>query len=556
MKTTTTFDTITATFAQYEKDVAAVLANLDRTSPAPLIRQLQNSRAADQVARANPATAESIAEKEAAHEAAREAIAELDRIAHRITAAEADRIAAAQEGDDLRTEADEARATAADLAKVISRTLSDRADLVQVAAAADLEEPTETERAAAERTAEERGEDLTAEEIEERAKQRHRRNAVARYIRAQRSGNALNGMHTDTIAATAEDVTAWKAAGKPTTEDYREPTKSGTISLVWREQTKSRPAGWYFIRRRYTVNQWTSIEALTEDGNPSGIIRTQNTYTADLDAVERIEALTAAADLTPREREFLSVFCGRAAREAGAEGRAAYHTENGTKATEAGATAAEYAARKSYCFNRIGLTTEASRRQFFSRLCRRLYAAAPMEHTCQTPQEYTEQDRRYWERLLTDSRRGTPTTNHRRTDLIAAAMKAAAEITAAPIITWTTYRPILEAAAACVTGWTERAAKSAAQSAAVFTSRIDNTTAEAQNRAAEAAKAYAERAAAEDRAKAERRTAAAKADRLAKATAAAIRAGVYTTATSWEVWQGWTDEQRAIYTEYLNARTA
>lgn len=554
--TTTTYADIAEAFAIYERDVSAVLANLDRTSPAPLIRQLQNARRADEVARSNPATAETIAEAEARHAEAREAIAEADRIAHRITAAEADRIAAIQEGATERAEADEARATAADLAKVIARTLSDRADLVQVSAAADLEEPTETEIAAAERTAEEAGGDWDEETIAALAKLRHRRNAVARYIRSQRSGNALNGMHTDTIAATADQVAAWKAAGKPTTEDYKEPTKGGTISLVWRESTKSRPAGWYYIKRRYTVNQWQSIEALTEDGTPAGIIRTQNTYAADLDAVERLEALATAAELTPREREFLAVFCGRAARQAGAEGRAAYHTENGTKATEAGASAAEYAARKAYCFNRIGLTTEAARRQFFSRLTRRLYAAAPTECTVQTPAEYAEKDRRYWERLQTDSRRGTPTTNHRRPDLIAAAMEAAAEITADPIIAWTTYRPILEAAAPCVTGWTERAAKSAAQSAAVFMSRIDNTTAEAEAKAAAAAKAYADKARAEAEERTAKTAAVAKADRLTKATAAAIRAGVYTNATSWEVWQTWTDEQRTIYTEYLNARTA
>ena len=441
MKTTTTTTdtrtTIIEAYATYEKDVAAVLANLDRTSPAPLIRQLQNARRADEVARANPATAEDIAEAEERHAAAREAIAEVDRISHRITAAQAERIAAAQEGQTLRTEADEARHTAADLAKVAARTLSDRADLVQVAAAADLEEPTPAEIAAAERRAEERGEDLTAEEIHANAKRRHRRNAVARYVRAQRSGNALNGMHTDTIPATAEDVAAWRAAGKPTTEDYREPTKGGTISLYWREATKQRPAGFYFIRRRYTVNQWTSIEALTEDGATAGMIRTQNTYTADLDAVERLEALAGAADLTAREWEYLAAFCGRAARQAGAEERRAYHTENGNRATEAGANAAEYNARKAYCFERIGISTDTARRQFFSRLTRRLYAAAPMEHTCTTPAEHAEKDRRYWERLQSDSRRGRAAEPTRRHDLIAATMKAAETITHAPAVKWT-----------------------------------------------------------------------------------------------------------------------
>ena len=435
---TDTARTIADTYAIYEADVTAVLANLDRTSPAPLIRQLQNARRADQLARANPATAESITEAEAAHAAARDAIEEVDRISRRITAAQADRIAAAQEGNTLRAEAAEALATAADLAKVTARTLSDRADLVQVAAAADLEEPTPAEIEAAERRAEERGEELTAEEIHAHAKRRHRRNAVARYVRAQRSGNALNGMHTDTIPADPAAVAAWKAAGKPTGDEYKEPTKGGTISLAWKEQTKSRPAGWYFIRRRYTVNQWTSIEALTEDGTTAGYIRTQSQYAADLDAVERIEALAAAADLTAREREWLAVFCGRAARQAGAESRRAYHTEAGARATEAGANAAEYAARKAYAFDRIGITTDTNRRQFFSRISRRLAAAAPQEHTCTTPAEFAEHDRRYWEAMQRDSRRGCATLGHRRPDLIQAMSRAAAEIIpAAAVVKWT-----------------------------------------------------------------------------------------------------------------------
>ena len=425
---TDTARAIADTYATYESDVSAVLANLDRTSPAPLIRQLQNAKRADQTARANPATAESIDEAEAAHAEAREAVEEADRISHRITAAEADRIAAAQEAADMRTEADEARHHAADLAKVVSRTMSDRADLVQVAAAADLEEPTAAEIEAAERTAEERCEELTAEEIHANAKRRHRRNAVSRYVRAQRSGNALNGMHTDTTPATPEDVAAWRAAGKPTGDEYKEPTKNGTISLVWKDQSKTRAAGWYFIRRRYTVNQWASIEALNESGDITGYIRTQSQFAADLDALERIEALAAAAELTAREREFLAVFSGRAARAAGAEARREYHTEAGRKATEAGANAAEYAGRKAYTFDRIGISTDTNRRKFFSRMVKRLAAAVPMEYTCTTPEEFAEHDRRYWEAMQRDSRRGTARETSRRIDLIGNLHKAAKQI--------------------------------------------------------------------------------------------------------------------------------
>ena len=435
--TTTTRQEITDLFATYEKDVSAVLANLDRTSPAPILRQLQNARRADQVARNNPATAEDITDAEEAHATAREAIEELDKISRRLTATQADRIASAQEAGNLRTEADEARATAQDLAKVIARTLSERADLVQVAALADLEEPTPQELETAQRRAEERGEELTEEELTARAKQRHRRNAVARYVRAQRGNNAMNGTSTKTTQATPTDLAQWVKAGKPISKDYKEPTKNGTISIEWREHTKDRPAGFYIVRRYYTINQWQSIEALDEAGNPQGYIRTQNTLHTDLEAVERLEALANLANLTPREREYLAVFCGKTARQVGADARRAYHAERGRKATEAGANEAEYTARKAYAFDRIGLTTDTARRQFFSRLCRALAKVAPIEHTCTTPAEFAELDRRQWERLQQDHRRGYHADRTPRPDLIGAMCRANADqAPARPVVQW------------------------------------------------------------------------------------------------------------------------
>lgn len=554
MKTTTTFETIMQTYEQYERDVSAVLANLDRTTPTPIIRQLQNSRRADQVARANPATAEDITDHEERHAAALEAIEEVDRISHRITAAQADRIAAAQEGESLRAERDNERNAAADLAKVIARTLSDRADLLQVAAAADLEEPTETEIAAV--LGKEQAEDWDEDIIYQLAKLRHRRNAVARYIRAQRGVNALNGMHTDTRAATADEVKAWRASGKGIGADHKQPTKGGYITLEWREQTKSRPSGYYFINRRYTVNQWHSIEQLNESGDITGYIRTQNPYTADLAAVERLESLATAANLTDRERQWLNAFCSPTARRAAAESRRAYHTEQGAKATTKGANAAEYDSRKAYAFNRIGINTDTNRRQFFSRMSRRLAAAAQIEQTCQTPQEYAEKDFLYWKALQEDSRRGTAKEQSRRIDLIGNMHKATEQIHTPQAVHFVQTAPVFYAAAPCVTGWQPRAAKRAAESAAaivaILDSRIDNTTAENRAKAAQAAERYAAKVKAEAEARAAERAAKAAADHKAKAAANAIRLDVLTLDTTYALWCSWTEEQRAAHMEWLN----
>ena len=94
MKTKNTADTIATTYADYEKDVSAVLANLDRTTPTPLIRQLQNMKKADQTARNNPATAEAITEAEEAHADHRDSVEHFDRIKARITATTAERLSA------------------------------------------------------------------------------------------------------------------------------------------------------------------------------------------------------------------------------------------------------------------------------------------------------------------------------------------------------------------------------------------------------------------------------------------------------------------------------
>lgn len=510
---------IADTYTIYERDVSAVLARLDRTSPAPLIRQLQNSRRRDETARANPATAESIDEVEAIHAEALEAIADNDRVSRRITAAEADRIAAINEGRANRATAQRARHEAADLAEVVSRTLSERADLVQVAAAADTRWNTIIAADYFTKSAEDSARtisaimwaegkataDSTPADIEAAAAMSYRRNAVSRYVRGQRSGNALNGMHTDTRPASPEEVAAWIASGKATGAENKQPTRSGYITLEHRTQTKSRPAGWYFVSRRYTVNQWHSIEQLNENGDIIGYIRTVNVYAENLEAVERLEALAGAAELTAREREWLAVFSSPAAIRAAAESRREYHTEAGAKATAAGASAAEWTGRKAYTFERIGITNAENRRQFYSRMTRRLAKAAPQEHTVQTPEEYAAKDWAYWEAMQRDSRRGTAKEQTRRPDLVGNMHKAAEQIQTPQVVQFVQTAPIFEAIAPTVTGWRAREPRSARAAAAVFVAlldtKIDNTTPEARARAEAAARAYAEKHRAADEAK-------------------------------------------------------
>lgn len=549
-KTNTTADIITATYADYDKDVSAVLANLDRTTPTPIIRQLQNMKKPDQVARANPATAEAISEAEEAHADYTESIEALDRITHRITADEAERVSAWQEAESMRAEAEEARNTAHDLHKTIERTLSDRADLLQVCAEADrlwrtngmsaqtalvfhdgawkrrhtksaresaqtiqaifnaletLKRMRDTKPEPTNRTAWkalDAGRSASAfyemgykpiftwADVDNIARKRYRRNAVSRYIRAQKSGTALDGTHTDKKSASHEEVTAWTMAGKLTGQENRYQTKAGTISLEYREATKSNPSGWYFINRRYTVNRWHSIEALTETGEITGIIRTTNTYAENLEAVERIEHLITAGNPQPRERAFLEAFCSQSAVEASEEARRAYteahttRTDTGHKynGTAQGRSTAGYEARRAYAYNRIGLFNPNTASQFFRRMCARLEVYKQTSNSngqTRTPAELAERDRRYWEHMQRSNQgNSAPSTAHR-PDLIAWTEQA-------------TYPVKVQAVTWQGEGWKQAEPERTAEAyrKAWSNSQIDNSTPEARAEADTNGKRY------------------------------------------------------------------
>lgn len=627
MKTKNTADTITAIYADYEKDVSAVLANLDRTTPTPIIRQLQNMKKADQTARNNPATAEAITEATEAHADHRESIENLDRITARITATEAERLSAYYEAGEHRTEAEEARHTAQDLEKVIARTLSDRADLVQVCAEADRlwrtngmsaqtalifhdgawkrrhiksakesgqtmqalfnafetlksiskEKPQPTNRTpwahldagASARVFVEAGYTpiFTTKDLDRIARQRYRRNAVSRYIRSQKSGTALDGCHTDKTPATPADVTAWTKAGKLTGSDNRYPTKAGNISLEYREATKTAPAGWYFVNRRYTINQWHSIEALTEAGDISGIIRTQNIYAENLEAVERIEAIMEHG--TQREREWLKAFCSPSAVEAGEEARRAYteahtkQTANGYKynGTPAGRSEAGWEARRAYAYKQIGMSNPNTASQFFRRMCQRLevYKQTSTDPgQGRTPAELAEKTRLYWEHMQRSNNGNTTPNSNRRADLIAWTEATEAKKTPDTI----EWKP---------SGWTatERARRA---EEARKQSRIDNSTPEAIAEAVTNSHRYHLAHIATDPGKVRTMTAEAVADTWsrytkyqarrtatanarakarAKAKQTAKTANVDTLSTTYEQWKAWTPEQQKAHLCYL-----
>ena len=478
--------------------------------------------------------------------------------------------------------ADEAQTTAEALHGV---TFSDRADMTQAAAAALVEtwttpaEVTEKRRADYAAAIGKTADELTADEetdLQTAANFRAAINAARRESTALAHPDAMTAHTTKSRKVTDEEQQAWIDTMGGTGADIRRPalrknTKATDCFDTMEYKNTKRAPGWYLIRHYRTIRPYDSLEAATE---ATGNEPTADTLTDNEAATEAIAAIVSRANLTTAERAALAFYSIELAEKP---------TEADRNTAEA-VTAKAEAARREYLTKRAGAIAKLpqSRQAEAIRAAQHTAAnkaTAARWNAALTAAGYkSERSRQRAQAAIIAALLGaaekpsgiyyTTTEPNRRPDLIAAIEAATAATEAAAAVAWKNSRT-LEAAAPCVTGWRERWTKNAAESAAVISRHhieesrrrrglpvIDNTTAEAAQKAAEAAARYAEKYAAAERTAAERAATAAKADRLAKAKAAAIRANVFTNSTNWEQWQTWSEAQREIYMEYLTARTA
>ena len=417
--TTTTAEIITAAYTEPERRAGRAITNNANNTYSPILEQLRQAYTQDHTARLAPHFAELAAEERAA---AADLYAQADRLtayADRLTISREEAAKAAKAAKTIRTQANAHTKAAEDLDRLTEETFSDRADLTQAAALALLEEPTKTERAAAERTAAESGEEWTEEQIAAVALKRHATNASQAAIRAAAHPDANNRHTTKTLyRLTPDEVEQWTRKHGGTGGRYKEPQtrkrmrESDCFDTVEYKTYKSRPQdnGFYRVRHYVSIAPYTSLEWLTEEGTLDHYTKSRTQYADTQGDFERLEELAENANLTPRERQFVSAFISNTAISNGEKARRRYFTEcdkNGTKPTEDAASNAAYRARIDFAFaaKTVELENTKSRSSFLKRMGERL---EPFRNTAEplTAAERQEQSRKEWERLQSNRRRG------------------------------------------------------------------------------------------------------------------------------------------------------
>lgn len=304
-----------------------------------------------------------------------------------------------------------------------------------------------------------------------------------------------------------------------------------------------------------TFNQFAAPENAPELSTNGGI----NAIFSQSDR-DSINALFDRANLTDRERLLCLYACSSTADRRAAAAHRDYMTAAATtiavtdsghraqarKRAAAAADKAATAARWTYAFDRLARTDSGStystqtrdkyRRRICAALARARHTPAP-----DTAEDKAEHERRCWETMQRNSRRAAAPTNTQRISLIDTVSRAAAHTpTTAAAIRWQTKAQANNRRAHLVA----EVAKQAAES------HIDNSTPQAQAAAQQAAQLYA----------AKQRHAAAKAQQRAQAQAAAAkreqmaRKGVYSLSTTFTIWQGWTEAERAEHIKFLSER--
>ena len=615
--TTTTAAAIAAAYQEPERRANRAIVNNASKTYSPMLEQLRQSYTQDHIARNAAVYHEQAAAERAAAAELQTQADKLTAYAERLTITRQEAAKAAKQAKQLRAAASTHTKAAEDLDKLCSTTFSDRADLTQAAALALLEDPTDTERAAAERTAAESGEEWTAEQIAAAALKRHATNAAQAAIRAAAHPDANNSHTTKLVERlTDEQLAAWIDKHHGTGAAIKEPQplkrmrESDCYDTVEYKTYKSRPQdnGYYRIRHYVTIAPYTSIDQLTEDGTLDHYTKSRTQYAQSQGALERLEDLTTAANLTARERLFVSKFISTTAATKGAAARKDYYNAaaaNGTQPSRSAADTAEYKGRLAWAYEQIGLSSEDSKRQFLKRLKDRLKAAAPTTEP-QTAAERADQDRKTWTAMQRNSRRGhAEPQQHTLKDPYTIITSRTTKDESGKL--HTTFEMVHETAAHNGgIAWTDRAAHLAAMrkhsriaaeqaaaskiapptaeqaataadlyKAAAWIAEINTARANHKSRtayphlnAAAAATAFVTmsrsslaedmqlvaeyRAAAEDIAAEHERRAAerARAERVRKA---AKQSGVYGLSTTFEMWQSWTDEQRAEHMHFLES---
>lgn len=437
-------------------DTAARLAIRARHQAAAtdLFRALTNAAPADRTARNLPAIATAALEAERLRDTLRQYAAQYRAIAARKTATPAERKAAEQKAEAISRAADRAAEKAESHNRIIAEaTASDRADIVQAAAAAAL-----TYNHAANPNG------AFAEMCR----------AAGRAIAEAASPTALNATRTKVQEITAEEAAALLKAypnivtiDPATGYELETPCKiphnvRGATSLCYdtieereRGRKPHRRRVWCKVSHYLTVAPCVSYEAYTEaSGGDTAEIATNggiNAIGTQEDAAA-IVYLLERANLTERETAIVYKVADQTAAHHGQQAAAEYWKERtpqiaalptakarreAHKAAQTTADNYRIAAQWESAFDRAGVYSKGNRYTIKSRIYARLTAATlPAEPI--TEADRAEATRRQWEREQRNSRRGYALTQAAAPDLIAGASQAAAALPKhKPVVKWT-----------------------------------------------------------------------------------------------------------------------
>lgn len=516
--------------------------------------------------RTNRAEREMTTRKE--YEQARDTAAELDRIAASITTDTELAETAAEMARDYRTQRDNARAYADDMEQDNTGTTSERATMVQ-AAVMRLVEMLEHGDNVADiipelcKAAGDALGQLSNPDAMTRCK------TVTRWMDKDEAAAIINKYAIDLGQTPPQHIPAANTRSGAAcyrtveTRDRRAERKTlNPAELARKATTDDGKAICIIYHYRTTApyvtfSQFSSPENAPELADNAGV----NAILCQSDA-ERITELLDRANLSERER-LLVMYA--ASQTAESHYKAAYkssidadrdtiaQTDTGHRAqaktrAKTRAQKAGIKARWSYAFDRLSKTDTTPGKEYTTstrdKMRQRIERALTKAYTRpdpDTPPELADKERKQWERLQRNTNRGHASTTDNRPDIIQSVHIAAMQTPdTIPGVDW-----ISKAQA-----HNRRQEQTARLDRLMATSRIDNTTPDAIARAKAGEEDYTRKAQAREeqaRAKAQ-----AKAD--ARAQAEKVKRGIYGLHTSFQMWQSWTDAERAEHIQFLANR--
>ena len=345
-------------YATADRAVYIALRARHEKAPTDLLTDLQNAQHTDSTARTAPQIAAHIAELETMHESHRQGYEVFNARANRLTLTDHERALAFTLATEFKTKADREQAEIADLYDLLGMTYTDRADLTQTAVLALLEVEqnpapiTATVLATYGVTDPDELNELDRATAQATANFRYVINAVGREIGNLAHPDALNSHTTKSRKATPDEVSAWLDRYGSTGKNVKvsaqiKRARASDCYLTMEYKDGKTAKGWYLVTHYVTIAPYQYIDLYTdsEDGETDpAYLKTYNPFVTDQDGIERIEELAERANLTDRERAFLTEYANRCRFDSNPQ------------------------AVRAYAFDRIGITSRTAQDTFFHRL--------------------------------------------------------------------------------------------------------------------------------------------------------------------------------------------